>query len=96
MGYVIGGIVMEAEIKVEFEIKAFGEETITDYEDSWKGFEIARTKTLSKETTLENIETIINQLFDEIQLSYGKQPEQLVAKVLIRAKKQEAQITYLG
>ena len=87
---------MDAEIKVGFEVKAFGEETITEYEDSFKGFEIARTKSLSKETTLENIEMIVNQLFEEIQLSYGKQPEQLVAKVLIRANKKENQITYLG
>lgn len=85
-----------AEIKVEFEVKAFGEETISDYEGSYKGIEIARTKNLSKETTLENIEMIVHQLFEEIQTSYGKQPEQLVAKVVIRAKKQDAQITYLG
>lgn len=87
---------VDAEIKVEFEVKAFGEETISDYEGSYKGFEIARTKKLPKETTLENIEMIVKQLFEEIQSSYGGQPEQLVAKVIIRAKKQDAQITYLG
>lgn len=87
---------VDAEIKVEFEVNAFGEETISDYEGSYKRFEIARTKYLPKETTLENIEIIVKHLFEEIQSSYGKQPEQLVAKVIIRAKKQDAQITYLG
>ena len=56
----------DAKIKVEFEVKGFGEDTI------------------------------VHQLFEEIQLSYEKQPEQLVAKVIIRAKKKDTQITYIG
>ena len=86
----------DAKIKVEFEVKGFGEDTIKGYEGSYKGVEVVRTKSLSKDTTLEEIETIVHQLFEEIQLSYEKQPEQLVAKVIIRAKKKDTQITYIG
>lgn len=86
---------MAAEIKVEFEVKAFGGETIEGYEDSFKGFEIARTKSLSKDTTLGEIEVIVKELFDEIQGSYGKKPDALSAKIVIRANKKDTHITYL-
>jgi len=49
-----------------------------------------------KETTLEKIETIINGLFEQMQFSYSKKPEKLLAKVVIRAKKKDTQISYLG
>ncbi|WP_233129787.1 MULTISPECIES: hypothetical protein [Salimicrobium] len=39
---------MSKDIKVEFEIKAFGEEKKDDYNDSFKGYEVARNKMLSK------------------------------------------------
>ena len=39
---------MEGQIKVEFEINAVGEETINGYDSSFKKYEIARTKNLSK------------------------------------------------
>ena len=80
------------QIKVEFEVKGFGEDTIKGYEGSYKGVEVVRIKSLSKDTTLEEIETIIYQLFEEIQLSYEKQPEQLVAKIIIRAKKKKQRL----
>ena len=53
-------------------------------------------KVFQKTLLCEEIETIIYQLFEEIQLSYEKQPEQLVAKVIIRVKKKDTQITYIG
>lgn len=58
-------------------------------------YEIARTKNLSKELTLGNLEEIIKELFSEIQLAYD-QPEQLTAKIVIRAKKEKNKIMYLG
>ncbi|MDQ0202216.1 hypothetical protein [Neobacillus ginsengisoli] len=86
---------MEGQIKVDFEINAVGEETINGYESSFKKFEIARTKSLSKELTLGDFEEIINELFAEIQSSYD-QPEHLTAKIVIRVKKEKNKIIYLG
>jgi uncharacterized membrane protein len=80
---------------MEFEINAVGEETINGYDSSYKNYEIARTKNLSKEITLGNLEEIIKELFSEIQLAYD-QPEQLTAKIVIRAKKEKNKIMYLG
>ncbi|WP_391122336.1 hypothetical protein [Psychrobacillus sp. L3] len=99
LDYCLGGMMMNnvtEKIKVEFEIKGFGEETTQDYDGSYKGIEVVRTKDLPKDTTLEEIETIVNHLFEEIELIYGKQPEHLLAKVVIRATKKDTQITYLG
>ncbi|WP_047155304.1 hypothetical protein [Aneurinibacillus tyrosinisolvens] len=86
---------MESQIKVEFEINAVGEETINGYDSSFKKYEIARTKNLSKSLTLGELEDIINELFQEIQSAYEK-PEHLTANIVIRAKKQENKIIYLG
>lgn len=86
---------MEGKIKVEFEINAVGKETVNGYDDSFKKYEIARVKTLSKTLTLGNLEEIINELFSEIQSAY-EQPEQLTAKIVIRAKKEKDKTIYLG
>lgn len=86
---------MEGRIKVEFEINAVGKETVNGYDDSFKNYEIARVKNLSKTVTLGNLEESINELFTEIQSAY-EQPEQLTAKILIRAKKENDKIIYLG
>lgn len=63
-------------MKVEFEKNADGEETINGFDSSYKIYEIARTKSLSKTLTLGNLEEIIDELFAEIQLAYN-QPEHL-------------------
>ncbi|MDR7235957.1 hypothetical protein [Neobacillus drentensis] len=86
---------MEGHLKVEFEINAVGEETINGYDSSYKNYEIARTKSLSKSLTLGDFEEIINELFTEIQ-SVFDQPEHLTAKIVIRAKKEKNNIIYLG
>ncbi|PET60304.1 hypothetical protein CN514_14250 [Bacillus sp. AFS001701] len=85
---------MKGQIKVEFEINAVGEETIDGYDDSYKNYQIARSKYLSKELTLGNVEEIINELFTEIQSAY-EQPEQLTAKIIIRAKNENDKVMYL-
>lgn len=84
------------EVKVEFEVKAFGEEISEGYEDAIKSCEIFRTKTLSKDTTLEQLETIVSELFDEVKSSYDHKPPQLGAKVVIRAKEENDRVLYLG
>ncbi|WP_431803687.1 hypothetical protein [Halobacillus andaensis] len=84
------------EVKVEFEVKGFGEEKCDGYDDAIKSFEMLRTKTLPKSTTLEQLETIVNELFNEIKKSYDHPPCQLGAKVIIRAKEKNDQVIYLG
>ena len=86
---------MSNDIKVEFEIKAFGEEEIDNYNNSFKGYEVARNKVLSKEITLGELENYISSIFREVKDDYGQQPEQLTAKITIRAKENEGEITYL-
>ena len=87
---------MSNDIKVEFEITAFGEEEIDNYNNSFKGYEVARNKVLSKEITLGELENYISSIFREVKDDYGQQPEQLTAKITIRAKENEGEITYLG
>ena len=87
---------MSNDIKVEFEIKAFGEEEIDNYNNSFKGYEVARYKVLSKEITWGELENYICSIFREVKDDYGQQPEQLTAKITIRAKENEGEITYLG
>jgi hypothetical protein len=57
---ILGGVEYGRAKKVEFEINAVGEETINGYDSSFKNYEIARTKNLSKTLTLGNLEEIIN------------------------------------
>ncbi|MFS0783115.1 hypothetical protein [Bacillus sp. 1P06AnD] len=86
---------MTDEMRIEFELKAFGEDKIEGYEDSFKGLEMARTKSFSKEASLADVELVVKELFKEIQSSYGKKPEQLSAKIVIRLKEEENSILYL-
>ena len=82
-------------IKVEFEVRGFGEEQVENMEDSYKSVEIARTKRISKLTTLGELESMLNELFDEVGEHY-ENPEQLLGKITIRAKKEKDLIKYLG
>ncbi|WP_394173279.1 hypothetical protein [Guptibacillus hwajinpoensis] len=87
---------MTEKIKVEFEVKAFGQDHVADSEDSFKGLEIGRVKVLSKDTTLGELEEYIKRYYEEVKEHYGTQPEQLTAKVTIRATEKEDQMLYLG
>ncbi|WP_082232778.1 hypothetical protein [Halobacillus massiliensis] len=84
------------DIKVEFEVKAFGEETSKDYEEAIKTLEVFRTKALPKETTLAQLEESISELFKEVKQSYEHDEIQLGAKVVIRAKEEDGHVVYLG
>ncbi len=41
------------------------------------------------------LENYISTIFEEVKGDYGQQPEQLTAKITIRAKEKEGEITYL-
>lgn len=82
-------------MKIEIEVKAFGEVEVQGIEDSFKGVELAGVHKLTKDTTLGDIETLLSTLFEEVESSY-KNPKQCVGKITIRAKKENGEIVYLG
>jgi len=86
---------MDSQIKVEIEVKAFGGETIEGFEDSYRSCEVARTRYLPKETTLEQLEQLVMELIKEVKADYDNL-EQLLAKVVIRAKMKDHELVYLG
>lgn len=82
-------------IKVEFEVKGFGEENLVNIDNAYKSIEIARVNSLSKETTLGELESILKAMFAEVEGAY-ENPEQFLGKITIRAKKENSEITFLG
>lgn len=82
-------------MKLEIEVRAFGEVEVPGTEDAYKGTELMRVHKLSKDTTLGEVETLLSSLFGEIENGY-KNPEQCVGKITIRAKKENGEIVYLG
>ncbi|MFG6147729.1 hypothetical protein [Halobacillus sp. B23F22_1] len=84
------------EIKVEFEVKAFGEEMKEDYEEAIKSCEIFRTMTLPKNTTIDQLESIVSELFDEMKVNYADQKPQLGAKIVLRSKEENDRVISLG
>ncbi|PGK52003.1 hypothetical protein CN918_29890 [Priestia megaterium] len=70
-------------MKVEIEVKAFGEEQVVGASDGYKGMEISRTHDLPKETTVEEVRELANSLVEEVKKIYPN-PEQIVAKAAIR------------
>lgn len=58
---------MSTEVKVVFEIKAFGEEIADNFNSSFKGYEISREKSFSKDTTLGELENHIATIFEEVK-----------------------------
>ena len=82
-------------MKVEIEVKAFGEVEVQGLEEAFKGVELMGVHKLSKDTTLGEIETLLSTLFEKVETGY-KNPEQCVGKITIRAKKENGEIVYLG
>lgn len=82
-------------MKVEIEVKAFGEVEAQGMEDAFKGVELMGVHKLSRDTTLGEIEMLLSSLFEEVEIGY-KNPEQYVGKITIRAKKENGEIVYLG
>ncbi|WP_155594028.1 hypothetical protein [Lysinibacillus cavernae] len=82
-------------MKIEMEVKAFGEVEVQGVEDAFKGVELMSVHKLSKDTTLGELEALLTTLFEEIENGY-KNPQQCVGKITIRAKKENGEIVYLG
>lgn len=82
-------------MKIEIEVKAFGEVEVQGTEDAYKGVELIRVHKLSRDTTLGEVETLLSTLFQEVENGY-KNPKQCVGKITIRAKKENGEIKYLG
>ena len=82
-------------MKVEIEVKAFGEVEVHGIENAFKGVELMGVHKLSKDTTLGEIETLLSTLFEKVENGY-KNPQQCVGKITIRAKKENGEIIYLG
>ncbi|EPD53835.1 hypothetical protein HMPREF1210_00658 [Paenisporosarcina sp. HGH0030] len=83
-------------MKIEIEVKAFGEVEVQGIEDSFKDVELMGVHKLSKDTTLGEVEALLSRLFGEDENGY-KNPEQCVGnKITIRAKKENGEIVYLG
>ena len=82
-------------MKIEIEVKAFGEVEVQGIEEALKGVELMGVHKLSKDTTLGEIEALLSTLFEEVENAY-KKPKQCVGKITIRAKKENGEIVYLG
>lgn len=82
-------------MKIEIEVRAFGKEEAQEAEDAFKSIEIVRMLKLSKDTTLAQLESLLTNLFTEVESGY-KHPEQCLGKITIRAKKDNDEIVYLG
>lgn len=82
-------------MKIEFEVKAFGEVEVQGSENSFKVVEVVRVNHLSKETTLGEIETLLSKLFEEVEKDYNN-PKHFHGKITIRAKRDNGEIVYLG
>ena len=82
-------------MKIEMEVKAFGEVEVEGAKDAFKGVELMSVHKLSKDTTLGELEALISTLFEEVENGY-KNPKQCVGKITIRAKKENDEIVYLG
>ncbi|MCK0473238.1 hypothetical protein [Halalkalibacter sp. APA_J-10(15)] len=82
-------------MKVEIEVKAFGEIEAQGVENAFKGVERMGVHKLSKDTTLGELEELINTQFEEVEKDY-KNPEQVAGKIIIRAKRENGKTVYLG
>ena len=82
-------------MKIEIEVRAFGEVEVQGTEDAYKGIELMRVHKLSKDTTLGEVETLLSSLFQEVENGY-KNPEQCLVKSRFEQKKENGEIVYLG
>ncbi|MEN1985910.1 hypothetical protein [Paenibacillus hubeiensis] len=86
---------MSEYMKVEFEIRALGAESVPGYESCYRQHEIARMLRLPEDTTLRQIEEIAKKLIAEVKEQYS-QPEQLLVKVTIRGREMDGELKVLG
>ncbi|MCP3033044.1 hypothetical protein LF817_17100 [Halobacillus sp. A1] len=82
-------------MKIEIEVRAFGEVEAQGTSGAHKGVELMHVHNLSKDTTLGEVETLLSTLFEEVESGY-KNPQQNLGKITIRAKKENGEIVYVG
>ena len=82
-------------MKLEIEVRAFGEDKVQGTVDAYKNNELMRVHKLSKDTTLAEVESLLSKLFEEVESGYTN-PEQCLGKITIRAKKENGEIVFLG
>ncbi len=82
-------------MKLEIEVRAFGEDKVQGTVDAYKNIELMRVHKLSKNTTLAEVESLLSKLFEEVESAYTN-PEQCLGKITIRAKKENGEIVFLG
>ncbi|MGE7021970.1 hypothetical protein [Solibacillus cecembensis] len=82
-------------MKLEIEVRAFGEDKVQGTVDAYKNTELMRVHKLSKDTTLAEVESLLSRLFEEVESGFTN-PEQCLGKITIRAKKENGEIVFLG
>ncbi|MFS0883567.1 hypothetical protein [Metabacillus niabensis] len=82
-------------MKIEIEVKAFGKDEVQGTLVAYKSNELMRVHNLSDKTTIAEVETLLEALFEEVERGFIN-PEQCVGKITIRAKKENGEIKYLG
>lgn len=82
-------------MKVEIEVRAFGEDDVAGTVDAYKSSELIRVHQLTKDTTLGDIQSLMAKLFEEVESGYTN-PEQCLGKITIRVKKENGEIEFLG
>ncbi|GKV70513.1 hypothetical protein NCCP2716_30110 [Sporosarcina sp. NCCP-2716] len=82
-------------MKVEIEVRAFGEEDVAGTVNAYKSSEFIRVHELSEDKTLRDIQSLMAKLFKEVESGYAT-PEQCLGKITIRMKKENEEIEFLG
>lgn len=80
-------------MKIEIEVRAFGEDKVQGTVDAYKNTELMRVHKLSKDTTLAEVESLLTKLFEEVERDYTN-PEQCLGKITIRAKKENGEVIF--
>lgn len=82
-------------MKVELEVRAFGEDKVQGTIDAYRSNEVIRVHNLTTDTTLGDIQTLLTNLFEEVESGYTN-PEQCLGKITIRVKKENGEIEFSG
>ena len=82
-------------MKVEIEVRAFGEDNVQGTVDAYRNNELIRVHNLTTDTTLGDIHTLMAKLIEEVESGYAN-PEQCLGKITIRVKKENGKIEFLG
>lgn len=81
-------------MKVEFDVKAFGQEEVEGTVDGFRSAELIRVHELSKETTLAQLELLLEDIIAEVEQGYAS-PDNCHAKITIRVKKENGELKFI-